>query len=267
MPNGFDFPILPPDQRPDFDHLPGLPASRVSDRRPIIVGHRGARGLAPENTLAGFQAAVEVGVDGIEFDVQRSQDGHLVVFHDDDVERVTGSSGAIASMTLDAIQALDAGRNFAPQYAGERIPTLRETFAALQASDVLLFVELKSPWRFPGIEGDLAALMREFGLVDRCQVRSFYHPSLHTLYRLAPEIPLSELWWDHLPTDDEVVLKTVNALHLLFTPETVAQLHARGQQATAWTVNNLDAARRLCEAGIDGLTTDFPHRLLDELCL
>jgi glycerophosphoryl diester phosphodiesterase len=234
----------------------------MSARWPIIVGHRGAAGLAPENTLRAFQVANALRIDGVEFDVQRTQDGHLIVFHDDMLDRVTDGTGKVAHATLDEIRSLDAGSKFDPLFRGELVPTLRETFEYLVQTDLLVFLELKDPWRYPGIEQAAVDLIREYDLAERVQVRSFHHPALHTLYRLAPDLRLSELWGDHLPTADEAGFRTINALYRLYTAENIAQIHARGQQATAWTVNDPDAARRLIDAGIDGLTTDYPDRLL-----
>lgn len=262
MPEERFSPVRPKDQRPPWDQLKGIPRSRASDRHPIIVGHRGAAGLAPENTLAAFRVAADLRIDGVEFDVQRSADGHLVVFHDDLLDRVTDGKGPVWEQPLAALQRLDAGSYFATRFRGERIPTLRETLDYLRGTDLLLFIELKDPWRFPGMEAQVIAQVREFGLVERVQMRSFYHDALHEVFRLAPELAISELWWDRIPTDDEVTFKTINVLGTLYTPEILAQIHRRGQQATAWTVNDLDQARALIAAGIDGLTTDYPDRLL-----
>ena len=228
----------------------------------MIEGHRGAAGLAPENTLAAFQVAADLRIDGVEFDVQRTQDGHLIVFHDELVDRVTDGSGPIYDMTLDEVKRLDAGSSFDPRFRGERVPTLREAFDLLRHTDLLMMIELKDPWRYPGIEADVASLVRESGLVERLSVRSFYHPALHTMFRVAPEIALTELWLDRLPDDDEVTFRVINGLYLLTTPEAIAQIHRRGQQVTAWTVDELDDARRLMAAGIDGLTTNYPDRML-----
>ncbi|MBN1680909.1 MAG: glycerophosphodiester phosphodiesterase [Anaerolineae bacterium] len=239
-----------------------MPVSRMSDRKPIIVGHRGARGLAPENTLAAFRVAAELGIDGVEFDVQRTQDGHLVVIHDEDVERTTNGQGRIAELTLAELRRLDAGAWFDDSYRGEGVPTLHDVFEMLRPTGLLLFIELKSPWLYQGMESALAQMIREFDLVDRVQVRSFFHPVLHAMAQVAPEISLSSLWFDRVPSDDEVAFKTIDVLFTLYTPQVIAHIHRRGQQATAWTVNDPDDARRLIEAGIDGLATDFPDRLL-----
>ncbi len=255
-------PVRPPEQRPPWDTLLPIPRSLVSDRRPLIVGHRGARGLAPENTLPAFEVAAELEIDGVEFDVQRTADGVLVVFHDDTVDRTTTGTGALADLTLEQVRALDAGARFDGRFAGTRVPTLREALDYLKTTRLLLFIELKDPWRFPGMEQQCVDLVRELGLGPRTQFRSFYHDALHELYRIAPEISISELWDDRLPADDEVTFKTVDAPHQLLTPQNIRHMQARGQQVTAWTVNELERARALAEAGIDGLCTDYPDRLL-----
>lgn len=255
-------PVLPPAERPKWETIKPMPASLVSDRKPIIVGHRGAKGLAPENTMPAFQIAADLRIDGVEFDVQRTRDGQLIVFHDENVKRVTGVEGMVEAMTLDEIKALDAGSSFGAEFAGERIPTLREVLDFLRQTDLLLFIELKDPWRYAGMEASIIALLREFDLVERTQIRSFYHAALHLIHALDPEIAVSELWLDRLPTDDEVIYKTIDAYHRLYTAENIAQIHRRGQKATAWTVDDLDEAQRLMAAGIDGLATDYPDRLL-----
>jgi len=255
-------PIRPPQQRPPWDTLLPIPRSLVSNRRPQIVGHRGARGLAPENTLPAFEAAAALEIDGVEFDVQRTVDGALVVFHDDEVDRTTTGTGTLWELTLAQVQALDAGTPFDARFAGTRVPTLREALEYLSSTRLLLFIELKDPWRFPGMAQACVDLVREFGLVERTQFRSFDHDVLYELYGLAPEISLSALWDDRLPADDEVTWKTADAPHQLLTPANIRQMHARGQQVTAWTVNDLDRARALMAAEIDGLCTDYPDRLL-----
>ncbi len=258
-------PILPPNQRPPWESLRPMPASRVSDRRPIVIGHRGASALAPENTLAAFRVAAEVGADGVEFDVQRTRDGQLVVIHDDEVDRTTNGTGLVREMTLDELRALDAGAWFGAAFQGERVPTLREVFDWARGTDLLLFIELKDPWQFEGIEAQVVELVRAFDLAERAQVRSFYHAALHTVYALDPAIPLSELWLDRLPADDEITLPTVNALQMLYTPDEIARLHGRGVQITAWTVDQPRDVERLVRAEIDGLTTNHPDRVIAQV--
>lgn len=255
-------PLLPVDQRPAWDTIRPLPPSRVSSGRPMIVGHRGAAGLAPENTLAAFQVARELRIDGVEIDLQRSRDGTVVVFHDSDIGRTTGGHGNIWDLSLDEIKALDAGSYMGEQFQGERVPTFEETLDFLRQTDLLIIVEMKEPWRFPGIEEPVVELIHRYDVVEQLSIRSFYHDSLHTIHRLAPEIALSELWLDRLPRNEDVIYKGVNANHNLYTRKNIERLHQRGIQVTAWTVDDLDEARRLIDAGIDGLTTNYPDRLL-----
>ena len=103
----------------------------IPNTKPLIIGHRGAKGLAPENTLPAFRAGIAAGADGVEFDVQRTVDGHLVVFHDDDLKRLAGVDGRIVKSTLAMLRELDVGRHAGPQYAGEVIPTLDEVLDTL----------------------------------------------------------------------------------------------------------------------------------------
>ncbi|MCB9437510.1 MAG: glycerophosphodiester phosphodiesterase [Anaerolineales bacterium] len=221
--------------------------------RPHIIGHRGAQGLAPENTLKSFQTATDLGADGVEFDVQRSADGQLVIFHDDTVDRTTNGTGVLRLMTFDAIRQLDAGD-------GEQVPTLDEVLDLFRTNDLILHVELKDCFLFPDIEQQVIERIRAFGMVERCQLRSFEHDALHRAYAIAPEIAYSELWFAQIPVTP--FFKTVNAYHSLYTAENLRQLHEQGVKATAWTVNEIETAQHLLDIGIDGLTTDYPDRLL-----
>lgn len=248
--------------KPEWSTLRPMPMPAWLDHYPVVVGHRGASGLAPENTLAAFRLAIELKIDGIELDVQRSSDGELVVFHDDELDRTTDGTGALLTKTLEELKKLDAGRWFDQKFAGERIPTLRETFELCRDARIIIHIELKDPFLFPGIERQVIDLIREFNFVERCQLRSFDHESLLRAYEIAPEMAFSELWYHQLPGDDETNFRTINAYHELYNPEAIVTIHQRGQKATAWTVNDPEVARRLIEAGVDGLTTDYPDRLL-----
>ncbi len=231
-------------------------------QRPLIIGHRGAMGLAPENTLVAVQRAIDLGVDGVELDVRRTADGFLVVFHDEDVDRTTNGSGMLHQLSLKEVKALDAGSSFDARFAGERVPTLREVFDLLQACDVMVHLELKDAWVHQGIEQQVIDLIREYGLVERVEIHSFYLPALHTAYQLAPDIFISELWYHKLPDDDETHFKAIGALYELHSVETIAQIHQRGQRVWAWTVNDVETAQWLIAAGVDGMTTDYPDQLL-----
>lgn len=239
-----------------------MPQSKMSNRPVQIIGHRGASGLAPENTLAAFRKAVELRLDAVEFDVQRTSDGYLVVFHDDELDRVTNGTGLLRERTLSSLKALDAGSGFSKEFKDERIPTLRELFNLMRDNALLLYLEMKDPSLFPGIEEEIAALIQEYHFVERCCVRSFDHASLHRFHRVAPEVPVSELWYTKFPSAEETTYPTLNLMFGLCTAEQVAAAHARGQKVTCWTVNEVEDAKHLIGMGVDGLTGDYPDRLL-----
>lgn len=239
-----------------------MPTSKMSSRPVQITGHRGASGLAPENTLAAFRKAIDLRLDAIEFDVQRSIDGYLVVFHDTELDRLTNGKGLLRERTLASLKALDVGSWFGKEFKDERIPTLHELFNLMRDNNLLLYLEMKDPAFFPNMEDEIAALIQEYGFVERCCVRSFDHDSLHRLHRVAPEIPISELWYTKFPDAEETTYPTLNMMYGLCDASHMAAAHARGQKVTCWTVNELDDAKNLIAMGVDGLTTDYPDRLL-----
>lgn len=246
----------------DLQNLKPMPTSLVSERKPIIIGHRGAMAVAPENTLPAFVTALDAGADGIEFDVQRTKDGHLVVFHDEDVARTSDGQGFLPEMTLSKLQTLDVGRYFGEEFRETRILTLHELFEWVQDNSLLLFLEMKEPFRFPGIEHEIADMIQEYDLLDRLQVRSFCHTQLHNLHVYNPEISISELWYQHMPTQWEMTYRTLNLMHTLVTAESIALYHKLGRTVTTWVVDDLAEAQQLIAWGIDGLTTNDPANLL-----
>jgi len=232
---------------------------------PLRIGHRGAAGTHPENTMVSFMRAVEIGVDGIEFDVHRTADGHLVVMHDAMVDRTTDGTGLIMTMTLKQIKALDAGIKKGPQFKGERVPTLRELIAAVPPN-IRLYLELKAgSIHYPGIEEELVALLEEEGAMGRVQVSSFDHHALRRLHDLRPDLPLGMLHAANLidPVAQALALGC-EALHPAWewvTPDYVQAAHAAGLKAIAWTVNLPFAIARLEAFGVDGIISDFPDRI------
>lgn len=246
----------------NLDDFKGMPKSRISNRKPIIVGHRGALDVAPENTIPAFEAALNAGADGVEFDVQRTVDGHLVIFHDADIDRVSDGTGMMSQMTLAELKALDVGLYFDERYRWTRIPTLIEFFDWAKDNELLLFIELKEPYRYPDIEQQVANLIREYDFVDRTQVRSFFHSGLLKINKVAPEIAISELWLNHVPWFAEVIYKTVNLMYNDCTESIIKQFHEWDREVTAWVVDDPEESRKLKEWGIDCITTNNPERIL-----
>jgi glycerophosphoryl diester phosphodiesterase len=232
---------------------------------PLRIGHRGAAGTHPENTMASFRRAVELGSDGIEFDVHRTADGELVVIHDGFLNRTTNGSGLIMATTLSELKALDAGSWKGAEFAGERIPTLRELIRETP-STLQLFLELKAgSIHYPGIEAELVALLSEEGALGRTQVSSFDHQALLRIHELAPQIPIGMLFADNL-LDPVGLAKQVGAeaLHPAWewvTPQLVEAAHAAGLKVNVWTVNLPEVVMMMTAAGVDGIMSDYPDRV------
>ncbi len=137
----------------------------------LIVGHRGARAFCPENTILSFRKAIELGVDGIEMDINMTSDGHLVVIHDTTVDRTTNSTGEVSGYTLRELKKLDAGSHFSPEYAGERIPTFEEFLDLVKDKNLLLNVEIKD-YRTSVIDKTIK-LLEDYKLSDTYVITCF----------------------------------------------------------------------------------------------
>lgn len=232
---------------------------------PLRIGHRGAAGTHPENTLVAFQRALELGADGVEFDVHRTSDGHLVVIHDAFLHRTTNGNGMVMATTLAELKSLDAGSWKGPEFAGQRIPTLRELIRATP-NDCLLFLEMKAgSIHYPGIEEEILKVIVEEGARDRTQISSFDHHGLRKIHQLDPGMSLGMLYWENL-LDAPALAKAIGAqaLHPAWewvTPELVQAAHAAGLKVNTWTCNLPMAIQMVKACGVDGIMSDFPDRL------
>lgn len=233
----------------------------------LVYAHRGASGVRPENTLPAFLEAVALGADGIETDVQMSRDGRLVLCHDETLDRTTNGRGPLGTHTWDELSELDAGAWFAPEYAGTRLPLLEELLELLAPTTLLLNIELKSGVvLYPGIEGAVLDRVRRHELGERVLISSFNHYSLVEVKRLAPEIKTAILYMEGL-VDPWLYARHVGAdfLHPYFygvRPEMVAGAHAADMKVNAWTVNEPLQIDAMLRAGVDGIITNHPDRVL-----
>jgi glycerophosphoryl diester phosphodiesterase len=233
----------------------------------LIYGHRGARGEAPENTLAGFRRAIEAGAPRVELDLQLSSDGELVVIHDETVNRTTDGRGLVAHKSVAELARLDARRGGPDWPDPQPVPTIvrvLEEFPGLEH----LQLEAK-PVDAPGralMADRLAALFRDFDLFARATVTSFDRELLRAVRAADARIPLG-LVTDRTRPEP---LKTALALGArllvlhwkLCTAKRVQSAQAAGLEVSAWTVNDDAEARRLHALGIDSIVTDFPTRMI-----
>ncbi|ARU61943.1 hypothetical protein CBW65_13565 [Tumebacillus avium] len=230
----------------------------------LNLAHRGASGHAPENTLAAFRLARQMGADGFEFDVQVTKDGVPVVIHDEALVRTTGASGYVFDYTFEEIRRLDAGSWYGEQFRGEKIPSLEEVFA--EFGDLVLNVELKnSYYAMPQLEEKTIGLIRKYKLEQQVIVSSFHHMSMQELHRLAPDLKTG-LLYDCVLVDAVAYAKRLgaSALHPFFgtvKPDLVAEAHAAGLMVNVWTVNDEMHMRLCAQAGVDAIITNYPDRL------
>jgi glycerophosphoryl diester phosphodiesterase len=241
----------------------------LSGARTLNWAHRGASGHAPQNTLAAFRLAAEMGADGIELDVHLCADDHVVVIHNGTVDATTDGQGRVRDLTLDALQSLDAGSWHSPRFAGQRIPTLEQVFADV-GQRLLINVEIKGELgrRTSGqLEAAVVQLIEAHALVDRVIVSSFFPGSLRWVRKLNPDIPLGFLYsgrvHKRLPLWFYRLLVPYDALHPAYDLVDAAYVARAGSKnpLNVWTVNDEADLRRMCELGVTGIITNYPDRL------
>jgi len=248
-------------------------AQKVSGKgsKTVNIAHRGASGYTPENTLAAFRHAVKMRADYFEIDVQMTKDGKLVVIHDTTVDRTTNGSGKVGSLTFNEIRSLDAGSWFAPEFAGEKVPTFEEILDQFRGRTGIL-IELKSPELYPDIEEKVAQAIKKRNLHrnphQRIIVQSFNHDSVKKSKLLLPKVPhgvLAGMNWRNV-TDDQLQQFATYADYFnpnqnLLTPALVDRIHTKNMKIWPYTARTQEQVDRLLALGVDGIITDFPDLL------
>ncbi len=238
---------------------------RTVTNRPLVFAHRGAKRVAPENTLPAFEAAIRLGADGVELDVQYSSDGKLVVFHDLDLDKTSNGKGRLTSRTFDDLRKLDAGSYFGPQFHGTRIPTLDEVLD-LAKGKLLVNIELKSLDISGAVLGiDTVKAVRAHRMVGDVVISSFNPFALRRSKQAGPEIEHALLLaadtsaWTRWGVN--VHYSKAEGLH----PETgmvdaryMAAARQRNMPVRVWTVNEEEDMRRLAGLGVDAIISDIP---------
>ena len=242
--------------------------SRWLEAAPLVIAHRGASLVTPENTLAAFRQALRLGAEAVELDAKLTRDGEVVCFHDRTLERTTGARGRPGDLTLAELRSLDAGRWKGDAFAGEKIPTLDEVLESMRGR-ALVNVELTDYWADqPMLAARTVAAVRRHAAERDVLFSSFQTGALTAVERIAPEIPRAHLngpTW--LAYRDRFVLRRadVQALHLhesLVRPERVDSVHRSGRRLHVYTVDAPETMARLWAEGVDGLITDAPDEAL-----
>ncbi|MCA1030367.1 glycerophosphodiester phosphodiesterase [Bacillus timonensis] len=268
-----------------------LPVSKQSNtaflregERPLVIAHRGGAGLAPENTMLAFRVAEKIGVDAIELDVRMSKDGHVVVIHDETVDRTTNGTGYVNKLTLEQIKKLDAGYRLKLEKGaypfrnkGVTIPTLEEVFK--QIRNVPLVIELKDPNK--KLEAEVAKLIKKYKMKKRVIVGSFNDNSLERFAsKTDGKIPvgtgvetikyflfLHKIHLDRLlPLKRHAVQIPVKVGRVdLATERLIKRVRERNIAIHFWTINDEKTMRQLIELNVDGIITDYPNLLIQLL--
>lgn len=230
---------------------------------PFIIGHRGAAGEAPENTLASFELALEQGCAGIELDIHMSQDGQIMVCHDPTVDRTTTGTGAIRDLPAAQLRDFDAGVWFTHQYEGQRIPFLREVFE-LVPPEILINIEIKSA--LPELTELLVRMLDEYQRREQVIVSSFDHTVLKRLKALAPDIRIGLLFetgrdFRQTPFSLSEDVYSLHPHHRSLGAEAAAFALRNGKELYPYTVNEEKDMRRLAKEGVTGIITNYPARL------
>ncbi|MFB7215674.1 glycerophosphodiester phosphodiesterase [Streptomyces sp. NPDC056255] len=258
-------------------------SARTGDAKrtaPVVFAHRGASAYAPENTLAAVDKADALGFDWVENDVQFTKDGVLVVVHDTDLRRTTDveevfpdrTSWAVKDFTAAEIARLDAGSWFGPQFAGTRVPTLKQYLDRVERNRQKLLLEIKSPEIYPGIEKETLRVLRQKGWLDRSHVKnrlviqSFGADSVKKVHQLRPDVttgflgtpavadlPSYAAFTDQInPSYTTVSADYVDAVHAL------KGAHGKKLRVNTWTVNDAATAAKVAGLGVDGIITNNP---------
>jgi glycerophosphoryl diester phosphodiesterase len=262
-----------------------MPSHPYTDTREVLViAHRGGRGLWPENTMYAFEQAARMGVDVLEFDVHTTADSVLVVIHDDTVDRTTDGTGRVEDLPFEALRRLDAGyrwsgdgqKTFPYRGRGLTIPTLEEALEAFPGRR--MNIELKSSGM--AVVERFVRTIREHQRIDRTLVASFNgetigylrgrHPTLATAATAREAVSFLVL---HALRLDVVYIPAAQAFQvppsLFGVPfvdrRYVRNAHRHNMDVHVWTINDPEVMRRLIDAGVDGIMTDYPDRLLGVL--
>ena len=229
-----------------------------------VIGHRGAAALAPENTWAGFDVALSLGVDAIETDIRATRDGELILIHDDTLNRTTNGSGLVHHAPWSVIKTLDAGSWFSETYRGTPVPRLRETLERY-GQHTHFDLEIKQP----GVEFEALKIVQDLSLQTAVTFTSFDFTVVQKLKTQAPDIQvgwlIADIDQDKIKTAIQSRLNQVCPPAKALSPELVSAWRELGLAVRAWGVSDPEVMRLALKAGVDGMTVDFPQLLLKAL--
>jgi glycerophosphoryl diester phosphodiesterase len=232
----------------------------------LKIAHRGASGNFPENTRVAFVKAIDAGADTIELDCQQSRDGHIVVFHDERLNRTAGVKGRIHEKTLAQLKKLDIGAWRKSAFKGERILTLEEALDIV-VGNTDLCLEIKCyPGSPPGIEIKLLFILSHYDYLDRTVIASLDYHSLSRVRELAPEARIGIIYGggvneNPLEFADKLGAVSLHIQKELARRELLDRAWEGGFDVYVWTVNDVREMKNFASWGVQGIITDFPEKL------
>lgn len=239
---------------------------------PKVIGHRGAKAYAPENTLSSIHAAADIGCEWVEVDVKLTKDGVAIVFHDDDLDRTTSGSGPVAQTDWKTISELDAGSWFGESFLNERVPTLEQVLDVVQERGMGINIEIKP---CPRREKETAEVALDVATriwdedTPPPLISSFQAVSLETALDMIPDWPRGFLMDEHQDNWQDMVkyleAATININGNTATEEQVDSYIETQLPVLAYTINDPARAKELLRWGVDGFFCDNPDTLLEEL--
>lgn len=226
-----------------------------------IFAHRGYSGKYPENTMIAFKKALELEIDGIELDVHETKDGHVVVIHDETVDRTTDGTGEVKYMTLEELQALDAGSKFHPLFKGEKIPLLEEVLQLVAPTNVKVNIELKTDVHpYYGMEMKVLKLVEQYNMQNRIIISSFDHEVLTRVHEMMPQVEIAPLFsniivnpWDYTKS------LGANVMHIsgyFMMRKTAIDAKKDGAKIRVYTINDPKHMDLLKQAHVEAIFTD-----------
>ena len=244
-----------------------------------VIAHRGFSGAAPENTLAAFKKALDLGVDGIELDVHQTKDNVIVVIHDKTIDRTTNGRGKIAEFSLDEIKKHDAGSWFAPEFSREKIPTLEEVIQLVNGKAIIYIEVKKGDSLYEGMSERLIELIDKYSARKWCILHSFEDEVLKDIYHADKTFPIfktvevpdfaagfyvKKMAFNNPITHYKSFLG-FNMNHNVVTHSVVKSLHKKNLKLIVWTVNDPLHIEKMLNMGVDGIISNFPDRVKKEV--
>lgn len=245
----------------------------------VVTGHRGAGGLAPENTLSAIDSGLSYGVDRIEVDVRQTRDGVIVCMHDDKIDRTTNGKGYVNEYTFKELSSFDAGSWFSADFKNERVPGLEQVLQKTINKAVLLIEIKDGNERYPNIEEKVISIINKYKANSWAIVHSFNDSVLFRMHKLDTEIKLHKLLVADFPFlyllyDGKLrIIKPENYFFVdefsvsmpFATKKFIDKVHKLNKKVNVWTVNDKIKINRLINLGVDGIITDYPNYIKKKL--